>query len=186
MTNDNASPHAGALITILKVQPYGGAGIAVVSDALDVEGRIDSIFSADGDDISPPLGWSAVLEADTFALIVEDPDAAGDTPAVHWMMWNIPGKLAGLSRGVEKTGFPDGELEGAVQGANSHGVHGWMGPKPPAGTGKHRYHIQLFALSTRFDHLGPETPLEELTNALKGTTIAHGELVGTFEAPELI
>lgn len=183
MTQAHAPAHAGAPITILKVHPYEGAGIAVVSDAIDVDGRIDPVFSADGDNVSPPLGWNEVLEAETFVLIVEDPDAPGDKPFVHWMRWNIPGKLDTLPRNIAKTAFPKGELEGAVQGRNSRGDHGWMGPKPPAGHGVHHYHFQLFALSTRLDHLGPETPLEELTNALKGATLAMGEVVGTFEVP---
>lgn len=183
MPQDHTSPHAGGSITIMKVHPYEGGGIAIVSNALDATGTIDPLYTAFGDAISPPLAWNALLEAETFALVVEDPDAPGDTPALHWMMWNIPGKLAALPQGIETVAFPKGELDGAVQGKSAHGHNGWLGPKPPAGTGMHRYHFQLFALSTRLDHLGPETPLEELTNALKGTTIAMGELVGTCELP---
>jgi Raf kinase inhibitor-like YbhB/YbcL family protein len=182
MTRDKQPEHAGSLITILKVRPYESGGIVMASAAFDVDGRIDPIYTPAGDGISPPLEWNAVLEAETFALVVEDPDAPGKDPFVHWLMWNIPGKLTALPQGIEKTAFPKSQIEGAVQGRNGFREHGWFGPKPPPGSGLHHYHFQLFALSTRLDHLGAETPLAVLTNALKGSTIAMGDLVGMFEA----
>src|SRR5690606_40624535 len=60
--------------------------------------------------------------------------------------------------------------------------YGWFGPRPPAGHGLHHYYFQLFALDAPLD-MGPQTPLAELLNALKGHTIAQGELVATYEAP---
>ena len=54
---------------------------------------------------------------------------------------------------------------------------------PPAG-GVHRYHFQLFAVD-RCLGLRPDTSLEHLIEALKGSTLAKGELVGLFEVPDL-
>ena len=58
-----------------------------------------------------------------------------------------------------------------------------MGPKPPKGDGPHRYYVQVFALAK---HLGmaPDTPLVELVGALRGNTVASGQLVATFETPD--
>jgi hypothetical protein len=67
-----------------------------------------------------------------------------------------------------------------VQGNNSAGEVGYFGPRPPDGHGVHHYHFQVFALSNRLD-MGPETSFQELTNALKGSTLAEGELVGLYE-----
>lgn len=183
--------HSGEATTLLKVHPYESLGIEVGSDGVDVDRRLDPRYSADQDDASPPLAWTSVAEAVTYVLVVEDPDAPQVHPVVHWLIWNIPGAVTSLPAGVpvglhpaKVQGAEHGVLESAVQGRNEHGAHGWMGMAPPVGGGVHRYHFQVFALSTRLDHMGPETTLAELVNALKGTTIAAGELIGTFERPD--
>ena len=75
-------------------------------------------------------------------------------------------------------------LRGAVQGLNGRGQPGYMGPRPPAGDGPHRYHFQLFALDLRLD-LPPTAPLEELVQVLKANAIAGCELVGTYQRDTL-
>ena len=183
-SSEPSPAHSGAAITTLKVEPYEHAEIPLMSTAVGDGGWLDAVFSKAQDDLSPPLEWTSVLEAETFVLVVEDPDAPMDKPFVHWLMWNIPGELKALPQGVAKTRRPEG-LQGAVQGRNSLGEFGWTGMAPPPGHGVHHYHFQLFALSKRLE-FGPETPLEELVNALRGNTAAKGELVGVFEQPELV
>lgn len=182
MTRSNPSPHAGAALTIQKVDCLAPGGLALASPAVDAEGWIDPVHSADGDNASPALTWSRALEAASFALIVEDPDAPGDAPFVHWMIWDIPGTATGLLAGTP-AGPRVESLEGAVQGLNGAGRHEWFGPKPPKGHGPHRYHFQLFALGKRLG-MGPDTNLADLTNALKANAIACGELVGLFETKD--
>ena len=183
MAQHDTPEHSGAAITTIKIQPYEHGDIPITSTAINEQGWIDPVFSKAGDDVSPPLSWSAVLEAQTYVLIVEDPDAPREKPMVHWLMWNIPGQLTSLPQAVEKKLHPAG-LEGVVQGENGHGEHGWTGMAPPQAHGVHHYHFQLFALNKRLD-FGPNTQLEELVNALRGNTIAKGDLVGLFETPDL-
>jgi Raf kinase inhibitor-like YbhB/YbcL family protein len=173
---------SGEAITILKVGAYEHLGMAVSSDAIDTDGRLDPIYSAAGDNRSPPLAWSGIAEAETYALVVEDPDAPREAPFIHWMIWNIPGRLVELPAGMP-IGKLDGELAGAVQGKNQLGQHGWAGMKPPPGGGLHHYHFQLFALNRSLD-LKPDAALPVLVNELKSATIGKGEVVGTFETPE--
>ncbi len=71
-----------------------------------------------------------------------------------------------------------------MQGLNSSGQPGYMGPRPPAGDGPHRYHFQLFALDMRLD-LPPTAPLDKLVEVLQANTIASCELVGTYEQDTL-
>jgi Raf kinase inhibitor-like YbhB/YbcL family protein len=174
--------HAGSLLTIQAVEPLAQRGLTLVSGAIDAEGLIDPIYSAEGDNLSPPLSWTADLEAESFALIVEDPDAPGDEPFIHWMIWDIPGSATELPRGVANAPRLD-EPQGAIQGRNGKGAHGWFGPRPPVGHGPHRYHFQLFALGKLLG-MGPETDLKTLINALKGNVLAAGELVGVFEVKD--
>ena len=174
--------HSGGVIAILQVQPYTDAPVVVTSPAVDVDGRIDPTYAQEGDDISPPLEWTAVDEAQAWAVIVQDPDAPTADPVTHWAIWDIPGPSVGLPANIEKIGQTVTPKD-AVQGMNSHGAHGWMGPKPPPGHGKHRYHVQVFALVKPLG-MPADTPLADLVNALKGNALAAGELIATFETPD--
>ena len=177
-----APDHSGKAITILKVRPFETVGVVLTSDGVDGEGRLDPQYAASGDDASPPLAWTAVQDARSYALVVEDPDAPREDPVTHWVMWDIPGHVTALPRGVPHGARPE-TPPGAVQGANTHGAFGWMGPQPPKGDGPHRYYFQLFALAKRLE-MAPTTPLVELVGALKGNTVASGQLVATFETPD--
>jgi Raf kinase inhibitor-like YbhB/YbcL family protein len=186
MTSGPTTHAAGEPISIMRVHPREQGRLALSSPAISRGGRIDDLYSAYHDNLSPPLEWTVMPDAESFALIVEDPDAPQDKPFVHWMIWNLSGKLEALPRGVptdRRLGGP-GLLEGAVQGRNGAGEYGYFGPRPPAGHGPHRYHFQLFALDTVL-RLDPDTPLEELVHVLKARTIAKDELVGLYEAPDL-
>jgi Raf kinase inhibitor-like YbhB/YbcL family protein len=177
MTSGPTTHASGEALTIQKVTPRDPGRMELASPAFSAGEPIPDRFTAYFDNISPPLSWTMLPEAEAFALIVEDPDAPTDKPVVHWMVWNIPGTADGLPQDAGRDG-----VAGAVQGMNAHGEHGYLGPKPPAGHGPHRYHFQLFALDKRLD-MPPSTPLAELLNALKGNTIAQAELIGIYEAP---
>ena len=182
MSQSHPPEHAGTPITIMAVQPQMDRTLEVRSPAVGADGRIDPVFSAEGDNVSPQLSWTAVPEAESYAVVVEDPDAPGTDPWVHWLIWDLPGTVTELAQGVEQLDRPSSP-QGAAQGLNGARTYGWYGPKPPPGHGVHHYHFQVFALSKRLG-MGPETGLPQLLNALKGTTLASGELVGTFETPD--
>jgi len=173
--------HSGEAITILKVDPILKTGVAVSTTAQAPDGRLDDRYSAYHDNISPPLRWTAVPDARSWALVVEDPDAPQEQPFVHWMIWNIPGEARGLPEGLPNTPALV-TPHGAIQGRNGMHGHGYFGPRPPAGHGLHRYYFQVFALDDLID-MGPETPLADLLNALKARALASGDLVATYEAP---
>lgn len=177
MTSGPTTHASGEALTIQKVTPRDRGRMELASPVIDDGGRIPDRFTAYFDNISPPLSWTLLPDAEAFALVVEDPDAPTEKPVVHWMIWNIPGTAKELPQNASAEG-----LAGAVQGRNAHGETGYLGPKPPVGHGPHRYHFQLFALDKRLD-MPPATPLAELLNALKGNTIATAELIGVYEAP---
>jgi Raf kinase inhibitor-like YbhB/YbcL family protein len=183
MAQEPHPEHSGETITILKVQPRDQRGVAVTLPTQTPDGRLPDRCSAYHDNISPPVEWEEVEGAEYYALIVEDPDAPREQPFVHWMIWNIPGTLTALREGLPN----DPHLvtpQAATQGKNDRGGYGWFGPLPPRGHGLHRYYFQLFALDGPLE-MGPDTPLIELLNALKAHTVADGEVMGTYEAPEM-
>jgi len=182
MTQHSPHPeHSGDAITIMKVDPIFDAGIVVTCRGQEVSGRLADRHSAYFDNISPPLEWTDVPDVKAWAVVVEDPDAPREKPFVHWMIWNLEAGVRALPEGL-----PNSDLlatpQGGVQGRNDMGGYGWFGPRPPAGHGVHRYYFQVFALDDRIE-MGPETSLDELLNALKGHTLAKGEMMATYEAP---
>ena len=178
-----AQHSSGEPIAIQRVRPREPGRLTLVSEAIGEDARIGEAYSGYDENQSPPLMWTGVPEAESFALIVEDPDAPHPRPVLHWVAWNIPGTLEGLPSNIR----PEPRVEeygGMIQGANYSGRPGYAGPKPPVGDGPHRYHFQLFALDMRLP-LGPEAEFEDLINVLKAHAIAACELVGTFEKPDL-
>jgi len=121
-------------------------------------------------DVSPDLSWGEPpAGTQSFALIMDDPDAPGGT-WVHWILFNIPPTLRGLPESVPSNpGFPGG--------SNSWGRLGYGGPCPPGGT--HRYFFKLYALDEMLG-ISEGADKGELEKAMVGHILAEGELVGTF------
>ncbi len=143
--------------------------LQLVSPAFTQGQPIPARYTADGENVSPPLVISgAPAGTASFALISDDPDAPVGT-WVHWVVWNLP---AGTVR------LEEGKLPaGSATGRNSWGRSGWGGPSPPSGT--HRYFFKLFALDTTLE-LSPATDAKGLERAMSGHVLGRAELMGTY------
>jgi Raf kinase inhibitor-like YbhB/YbcL family protein len=146
--------------------------LTVTSSAFAHGATIPVQFTAEGDDIPPPLAWSPPPPGTrTVAILVEDPDAPNpDAPQrtfVHWIVTGIPAAV---------TSFDGALPTGAVAGTNDMGERAWTGPNPPIG--RHRYFFRVFALDIDLD--GPGLSKSELMSAIKGHVLAQGELIGTY------
>ncbi len=152
------------------------------SSAFEPNRDIPAKYTADGEDVSPPLSWQGVPEGtQEFVLICDDPDAPTPDPWVHWVMYKIPGSTRSLPEAIP----PQERLEqpaGALQGVNSWHTGrriGYRGPSPPPGSGVHHYHFKLYALDAPLD-LPPGATKEEVLRAIQGHVLAQAELVGTY------
>lgn len=113
--------------------------------------QVYSGFGCNGKNISPALTWSgAPSGTKSFAVTVFDPDAPTGSGWWHWVVYNIPATVTGLSVGAGNAG---GKLPtGAVQGHTDFGTSGFGGACPPAGDKPHRYVFTAYALkSERID-----------------------------------
>lgn len=146
--------------------------ISVSSPAVAANGHIAARNTAYGQNLSPPLRWTAVAGARAYAVIVEDPDAPGPEPFVHWLIWNIPAGVTALAEGRAPAG--------ASEGRNGRGGVGYWGPHPPSGV--HRYHLEVFALDAPLA-LAASADRDALARALRGHVIAKGEILGLVAAP---
>jgi Raf kinase inhibitor-like YbhB/YbcL family protein len=146
----------------------GGGKMKITSSAFQEGGNIPSKFTCDGGDSSPPLKIDgAPAEAKSLVLIVDDPDAPGGL-FTHWLVWDIDPKT---------TDIPESSAPKGVQGKNDFGKSGYGGPCPPSGT--HRYYFKIFALDRQLD-VPAGAKRNQLDAAMKGHTIAEGELMGRY------
>ena len=125
-------------------------------------------------DVSPALAWGEPpAGTQSFALIMDDPDAPGGTWD-HWILFNIPASARGLPES-----FPSNEThpDGSMGGKNSWGRTGYGGPCPPSGT--HRYFFKLYALDEKLG-ISAGADKGELEKAMVGHILAQGELMGTY------
>ena len=161
------------------VAAHNVASMALTSSAVGPDGAIAARQSGYGENLSPPLAWTGVAGARSYAVILEDPDAPGPRPFLHWLIWNIPGGATSLPEGLPTLARPPSP-PGAVQGGNDAGGTGYFGPKPPSGV--HHYRFQVFALDAPLELPGG-AGRHALSDAMNGHVIAQGELAGTFAAP---
>ncbi len=128
-------------------------------------------YSCDGEDVSPPLTWGEPPEgSQSFALIMDDPDAPGGTWD-HWIVFNIPAEVRELPEAISA-----GNIN-ATFGKNSWGRNDYGGPCPPSGT--HRYFFKLYALNTTLS-LSENANKGQVLAAMEGLVLAETELPGTF------
>jgi Raf kinase inhibitor-like YbhB/YbcL family protein len=152
--------------------------LKVTSPTVKEGGWIPLQNSEYADGLSPELQWSAVSDAKSYAIIMEDPDAKPITPFVHWIAWNIPATVHRLPEGLQEQ-LRLTEPEGVLQGKNSRGSAGYMGPRPPVGDPPHHYYFQVFALDATLS-LPVGADRDELLRAVRGHVIAKGQLMGRF------
>ena len=139
--------------------PAFGAGLA-----------IPDRYGCEGDDVSPPLGWTGVPAGTVeLALTMVDPDAPGGQ-FVHWVVAGMDPALLGLEE--------DDVPEGAVEARNGTSEFGWFGPCPPEGE-THNYVFTLYALQQP-SGVQPGTSGEDAIRQIASTPGSAAVLSGTF------
>jgi Raf kinase inhibitor-like YbhB/YbcL family protein len=150
--------------------------LALISSSFEPDGPIANKHTCDGEDISPELSWERAPEGtETYALIVDDPDAPGRV-FTHWVVYNIPASVTGFEEGMSAFEIVKA---GASQGRNDFGQAGYGGPCPPPGKA-HHYHFRLYAIDTILD-IPSGVAKSTVLNAMKGHVLAETEIVGLYK-----
>jgi Raf kinase inhibitor-like YbhB/YbcL family protein len=146
----------------------------ITSPAFSDGGTIPARYSCDGENRSPRLTWSEAPDGtQSFALIVDDPDAPGGT-YTHWVLFDVPGDVSELA---------EAKAQGTigVSGRNSFGDSGYGGPCPPPGGPPHRYRFTLHALDIPTLALEPEAERQEVEAEIEGHILDTAQLVGRYQ-----
>jgi len=139
-------------------------------------GEIPRVYTCDGRDISPHVGWEDVPEGTkSFVLIMDDPDAPVGT-FTHWVVYDIPSQTRELLENFPKVP----EISGIKQGINDFGRVGYGGPCPPRGHGYHRYFFKVFALNVESLGLPPGSTRREVESKMKGKVLAQAHIMGLY------
>lgn len=119
------------------------------------------LHTCDGTHTLPAISWSAgPSQTKSYALIIEDPDAPGDT-FTHFIAYNL--SQSSMSQGMmwREVGY------------NDFGKLGYRGPCPPLNDKAHRYYVRVFALDRKLSFARPPTR-EEFYRALRRYILAEG------------
>lgn len=150
----------------------------LTSSAFSEGAEIPQRYTCDGEDVSPPLSWTAPPQGTTrLILICDDPDAPAGT-WVHWVLYGLPPDARHLPEGVPPAEVIEG---GAQQGRNDFRRIGYRGPCPPRGPA-HRYFFWLYAVDIDLI-LDPGATKATVVNAIEGHMLAKAQLIGRYKRP---
>jgi Raf kinase inhibitor-like YbhB/YbcL family protein len=133
-------------------------------------------FTADGEDVSPPLKWSCnEKKVKSYAIICDDPDAPAGT-WVHWVYYNIPSEYNELPENITTSEKP---VIGGLQGVNDFHKIGYEGPSPPGGQ-IHRYFFKIYALNSTHE-FKPGLSKKELMQIIQADIIDKASFMGKYK-----
>ncbi len=136
--------------------------------------EIPDDFTCEGRNISPRIEVEGA-DAPYMAVILDDPDSPSGA-FTHWAIWNVE-PVSVIPEGIPREAVVESPIAG-VQGSNSYGKVGYLGPCPPPGK-PHRYVFHIFSLDEKLD-LRPGASRKELEAAMKGHVVQQGEAVAMF------
>jgi hypothetical protein len=148
------------------------APLQLTSSAFASGDPIPEQYGYSARNVNPPLSVDGVPDdAETLALVVDDPDAMEPAGKVwdHWVVWNIDPETTEIAE--------DSTPTGATQGQNSYGEADYGGPNPP--DREHTYRFKLYALDTALA-LDAGMTKADLEQAMDGHVIDETVLEGTY------
>jgi len=140
----------------------------LLSPALNMEGRIATRYTCEGENISPALSWqNEPANTKSLVLIMDDPDAPKGVWD-HWLLFNIPASVHALPENLMSSHYQSGK--------NSLGKFNYSGPCPP--DHEHHYYFKLYALDTNLTLSHPNKT--ELERAMQNHVLGVAILIGKY------
>jgi Raf kinase inhibitor-like YbhB/YbcL family protein len=129
-----------------------------------------------GQNISPAFAWSqAPAGTKSFAVIMDDPDAASGIGNNHWIAYDIPGSATTLPRNAG-----NGQSTALVEGSNGRKLPIYSGPCPEPGAKPHHFLWLVFALDVAPGTLKPGLSREQFMQQIQGHNLAEASLSSIY------
>lgn len=133
-------------------------------------------WTCGGRNVSPALAWAhAPRGTRSFAVLMDDPDAASGIGANHWIAYDIPAARSGLPRNAG-----DGVRPFLVGGRNGRGVATYVGPCAEPGAKPHHFLWTVFALDVPLGVLEPGLVRAAFLEQIRGHNLAEASLVTRY------
>jgi len=130
-----------------------------------------------GQNVSPALAWSqAPAGTKSYAVIMDDPDAASGIGNNHWIAYDIPASATTLARNAG-----DGKSTALVEGSNGRKLPIYSGPCPEPGAKPHHFLWLVFALDIAPGALKPGLSREQFMQQIQGHNLAEASLSSIYQ-----
>ena len=132
-------------------------------------------WACGGQNVSPALSWShAPTETKSFAIIMDDPDAASGRGGNHWITYDIPAAAKSLARG-------DADKPGKFVGGNSGNELAYHGPCAEPGAKAHHFIFMIYALDIPLSQLKPGLTRSEFIQQMAGHNVAEASIMARYQ-----
>jgi Raf kinase inhibitor-like YbhB/YbcL family protein len=136
-------------------------------------------WACGGQNVSPALAWShPPAETQSFAIIMDDPDAASGRGGNHWITYDIPASAKSVVRG-------DADKPGKFVSGNSGNGAAYHGACAEPGAKAHHFIFFAYALDIAPGKLKPGLTKAELMPQIQGHNLAEASLIARYQrAPD--
>jgi hypothetical protein len=125
-----------------------------------------------GKNIAPAISWSG---APSFAVLMNDPDAAMGRGGNHWIIYDIPPSARGIDRAAAAG---PGTFDPGDSGIGKLAYHG---PCAEPGAKPHHFLFMIFALDLPLGSLAPGLTEAEFLQKIIGHNIAEASIAARYE-----
>ena len=132
-------------------------------------------WACGGQNISPALTWShAPAATQSFAVLMDDPDAASGRGGNHWITYDIPASAKGVARG-------DADKGGKFVSGNSGNGMAYHGACAEPGAKAHHFIFFVYALDIAPGKLKPDLTKAEFLHEIAGHNLAEASLSARYQ-----
>jgi Raf kinase inhibitor-like YbhB/YbcL family protein len=132
-------------------------------------------WTCGGQNISPALAWShAPADTKSFAVIMDDPDAAMGRGGNHWITYDIPPAATAIARG-------DADKPGKFVGGNSGNKLAYHGACAEPGAKAHHFIFMVYALDIALGTLKVGLTKAEFVQQIQGHNLAEASIMARYQ-----
>ena len=133
-------------------------------------------WACGGQNVSPALAWShAPAATKSFAVIMDDPDAASGRGGNHWIAYDIPATVSVLPRNAGNGSSP------LLVGGNNGKTTTYGGPCAEPDAKPRHFLWMVFALDISPGTLKPGLTREQFMQQIEGHNLAEASIVTRYE-----